>query len=145
MPLALGSHTVAGAVALRVVAALKGQRRRGSRFTHEQAQIERWLGGVEAALAEHAALGRELAACGRLIKGYGNTHERGQATLLHLVQQAATPAIGAPARADAIRAAREAALAESGGPSLDAALTARGLAAKAPVAQPVRWFKRRPA
>ena len=85
LPLKVGSHTVLGALALRVAAGLKGQRRRGSRFAVEQALIERWLAAVQAALREDTELGLELAQCGRLIKGYGSTNERGKHNLLHLV------------------------------------------------------------
>ena len=46
LPLKVGTHTVLGTLALRFVAALKGQRRRGSRFALEQALIERWLDAV---------------------------------------------------------------------------------------------------
>ncbi|HKX42853.1 MAG TPA: indolepyruvate oxidoreductase subunit beta family protein, partial [Burkholderiaceae bacterium] len=75
--LQLPSHTVIGMLALRGLAALKGLRRRGSRYATEQALIERWLAAVERGAREDAALGRELAECGRLIKGYGATRERG--------------------------------------------------------------------
>jgi hypothetical protein len=71
------------------VAALKGQRRRGSRFALEQALIERWLGPSNAARASDEALGLELARCGRLIKGYGSTNERGKDNLLHIVDHLA--------------------------------------------------------
>jgi indolepyruvate ferredoxin oxidoreductase beta subunit len=85
LPLKIGTHTITGALALRMVAGLKGWRRRGSRFAQEQALIERWLSAVAAGAERDPALGLELARCGRLIKGYGSTNERGKATLLHVV------------------------------------------------------------
>ena len=171
LPLKVGTHTVAGTLALRAVAALKGQRRRGSRFALEQALIERWLAAVERGTREDAALGLELARCGRLVKGYGSTNERGKENLLHIVDHlagvsgvsavsgvsgtsgvsAASAASGAAvdarppmARAAAVRAAREAALADDAGTAFDRSLQAHGAPPRAPREQVVRWFKRRP-
>lgn len=146
LPLRVGTHTVAGALALRLVASLKGQRRRGSRFALEQALIDRWLAAVEAGAREHAALGLEIASCGRLIKGYGSTNERGKANLLHVIEQLAPASERSAAqRADAIRAAREAGLADDAGRALDQALVAHGAAARPVREQPIRFHRRRPA
>jgi indolepyruvate ferredoxin oxidoreductase beta subunit len=146
LPLKIGTHTVAGALALRAMAGLKGWRRRGSRWATEQALIERWLAAVEAGLREDAALGLEIAACGRLIKGYGSTNERGKHNLLHVIEHLAPPASGRTAseRAAAIRAARDAALADDAGLALDRTLRAHGAPARPLQAQPVRFYKRRP-
>lgn len=143
----IGTHTVSGALALRLVAALTGRRRRGSRFALEQALIERWLGAVEAGAREHAALGLELAMCGRLIKGYGSTNERGKANLLHVIEQLAPARDGRTAvqRAEAVRAARTAALADDAGRALDQTLVAHGAAPRPAREQPVRFYRRRPA
>ncbi|MCI1192197.1 indolepyruvate oxidoreductase subunit beta family protein [Calidifontimicrobium sp. SYSU G02091] len=144
LPLKVGTHTVLGALALRTVAALKGQRRRGSRFALEQSLIERWLAAVEHGAREHAALGHELAQCGRLIKGYGSTNERGKENLLHIVDHLATRPVPPAERAAAVRAAREAALADEGGRALDRALVAHGAPPRPPKPQPVRFYRRRP-
>ncbi|OYU77684.1 MAG: indolepyruvate oxidoreductase, partial [Burkholderiales bacterium PBB5] len=85
LPLAIGTHSVFGLLALRTLARLRGLRQRGSRYATEQALIERWLGAVGRGLAEQAPLGEALARCGRLIKGYGSTNERGKHHLLHLL------------------------------------------------------------
>jgi len=143
LPLRLGSHTVFGALALRLVAALKPLRRRGSRFAEEQALIERWLAAVAAGTHADPALGLELARCGRLVKGYGSTNERGKATLLHLVDHLASAPMPAAQRAAAVAAAREAALADDAGQALDAALQAHGAPARPLRAQPIRWVRRR--
>jgi len=146
LPIKLPSHGVAGLLALRALASLKGLRRRGSRFVAEQAQIERWLAAVEAGARSDAALGRELAECGRLIKGYGATNERGNDNLLHIVDQLAqaapfeTPA----ARAAAIATARRAALADDAGTALDAALAGLGALPRPVKSQPIRWVRQRP-
>ncbi len=144
MPLKLGTHTLAGTLALRFVAGLKGQRRRGSRFAQEQALIERWLGAVERGTAEHEALGHELAACGRLIKGYGSTNERGKENLLHLIDHLAVGPTAPEARAAAVLAAREAALADDAGRAFDQTMLTHGAPARAVRPQTIRWFKRRP-
>ncbi|MCW5611377.1 MAG: indolepyruvate oxidoreductase subunit beta family protein [Rubrivivax sp.] len=145
LPLKVGAHGVFGALALRFVAALKGQRRRGSRFALEQSLIERWLAAVERGTREHWGLGHELAQCGRLVKGYGSTNERGKDNLLHIVDHLAAGPQPAAERAAAVRAAREAALADDAGRALDATLVAFGAPKRPPREQVVRWFKRRPA
>ncbi len=145
LPLKVGSHTVLGVLALRCAAALKGQRRRGSRFALEQQLIERWLSAVERGLRESPELGLELARCGRLIKGYGSTNERGKENLLHIIDHLAQGATPAAQRAQAVRQAREAALADDAGLALDKALLAHGAPVRAPREHVVRWFKRRPA
>jgi len=146
MPLKIGTHTVLGVLALRFAAGLKGQRRRGSRFAIEQALIERWLAALQRATSEHWALGHEVAQCGRLIKGYGSTNERGKASLLHLIEHLAVPRAGVDAaqRADTVRAAREAALSDDAGRALDQTLAAHGAPPRPLQAQPIHWFKRRP-
>ncbi|MBI3155015.1 MAG: indolepyruvate oxidoreductase subunit beta family protein [Burkholderiales bacterium] len=143
LPLMVGTHTLAGTLALRMVAALKGQRRRGSRFAQEQALIERWLAAVEAGAREHWALGHELAQCGRLIKGYGSTNERAKANLLHIVDQLARAPRPADERAGAVRAARAAALADEAGQQRAQVLVAHGAAKRAPREQPIRFVRRR--
>jgi indolepyruvate ferredoxin oxidoreductase beta subunit len=144
-PLKLPAHAVAGALALRLLAGMKGRRRKGSRFAHEQQLIERWLAAVEAGAREDWTLGHELAQCGRLVKGYGATNERGKATLLHIVDHLACTGHPPEARAQAVHAARAAALADDTGRALDQALAAHGAPARPVREQPVRWFRRRPA
>jgi indolepyruvate ferredoxin oxidoreductase beta subunit len=145
LPLTLGSHRIGGTLALRLLASLKGQRRRGARYAVEQALIERWLTAVELGLAEDAVLGAELAACGRLIKGYGSTNERGKERLLHIVDHLAGAHTPAAQRAQAVHEVREAALADDTGRTFDARLQAHGAPARPVREQPVRWYKRRPA
>ncbi len=165
LPLRVGTHTVAGVLALRLVAALKGQRRRGSRFALEQQLMERWLQAVERGMHEHLALGHELALCGRLIKGYGSTNERGKENLLHIIDHlafaadasgatgaaaaGAAGAVGAAqrvaSRTTAVQAARLAAVADDTGTAPDQTLRAHGAPARPVREQHVRWFKRRPA
>ena len=117
MPLQLGTHTVFGTLLLKLLAAQRWLRRRGQRYADEQALIERWLDGVVRHSATDWRLGHEIALCGRLIKGYGGTHQRGRDNLLHILDQLAerTPFATHAQRAQAIAQARGAALADEGG------------------------------
>jgi indolepyruvate ferredoxin oxidoreductase, beta subunit len=149
MPLKIGTHTVRGMLALRLMACLRGWRRRGQRFKHEQQAMERWLQGVTQGLAISPGVGLEVARCGRLIKGYGATNARGKERLLHVLDHllpkpgAMLDAASALACAQAVAAVREAALADESGVAFDAALVAEGAPARPLREQPVRWMKRR--
>ena len=79
-----------------------------------------------------------------MIKGYGSTNVRGRDNLLHIVDQLALDAATSSARADAIRAARTAALADEGGQALDRVLIEHG-AAPRPVPEAPLRFVRKPA
>jgi indolepyruvate ferredoxin oxidoreductase, beta subunit len=146
LPLKLAAHTLSGFLILRTLASLKWLRRRGSRYTIEQSAIERWLAGTEQGTRSHWQLGHEIALCGRLIKGYGTTNERGKENLLHVLDHLAADASfpSAAARAEAIRAACVAALADDAGKALDRTLVQHGASARPVKAQPVMWVKKRP-
>jgi indolepyruvate ferredoxin oxidoreductase beta subunit len=142
-PIKLPVHTVAGLAVLRLLASLKWLRRHGDRFVAEQRGIDQWLAAVESGLRRDWALGHEIALCGRLVKGYGATNERGKESLLHMM----TTLVDAQGfasdreRAAAIRAAREAALADDAGKALDAALVSHGVAPRPIKAQPIRFVR----
>ena len=140
LPLKIGTHGVGGLLALRVLAAMKPLRVRGSRHATEQALIGRWLAGIEQGLRRAAPLGLEVARCGRLIKGYGATNERGKENLLHVLDHLAQGA-DAQAAALAVAAAREAALADDTGRALDATLQRHGAPARPVKPQPIRWMR----
>ena len=143
LPLRLGAHTVLGTLALRLLAGCTGLRRRGSRYAQEQALIDQWLAGVQGALQQSAALGLEVAQCGRLIKGYGSTNERGKANLLHIVGLWAQGGSASADPAAAVRAARLAALADDAGQALDRTLLEHGAAPRPLREQPIRWHRRK--
>jgi indolepyruvate ferredoxin oxidoreductase beta subunit len=144
LPLKVGTHSVLGMVALRGLASFRWMRPRGSRYGHEQGLIGQWLAAVVTGTKQHWASGHEIALCGRLIKGYGSTNERGKENLLHVVQQlaAATHFADEGARAAAILAARQAALADDAGKTLDRTLIQHGVAPRAVKPQPIRWMRR---
>jgi indolepyruvate ferredoxin oxidoreductase beta subunit len=143
LPLKIGTHSVRGMVALRGLASLKWLRPHGSRFAAEQALIEQWLASVEDSTRRHWDCGFEVAQCGRLIKGYGSTNERGKDNLLHVIAHLARASHFASdaARAQAIAAARNAALADDAGQALDQTLVHHGAPARAVKPQPIRWVK----
>ncbi|MFN3570628.1 MAG: indolepyruvate oxidoreductase subunit beta family protein [Polaromonas sp.] len=142
LPLKIGTHSVFGMLSLRLLASLKWLRVRGSRYATEQALITQWLDGVVRGTQTHWQLGHEIALCGRLIKGYGSTNERGKDNLMHVLEHLATGAsfTSNEARAAAIAQAREAALADEAGKALDQALVQHGAPARPVKAQPIRWM-----
>lgn len=136
------SSSVSGFVLLRLLASLKPLRRMSARFAEEQAMIERWLGAIVA--APNAALALEIALCGRLIKGYGDTNRRGKANFLRIFDtlvegKAVTDATALTA---AVGAAREAALADAEGRSLEKTLAGQGIAPLPPKAKPIQFMRR---
>jgi indolepyruvate ferredoxin oxidoreductase, beta subunit len=146
LPLKIGTHSVLGMLALRGLASMRHLRPWGSRFRREQALIERWWQAVIEGTATHWALGHELAQCGRLIKGYGSTNERGKDNLLHIIDHLAqAPHLTPEARAQAVAEARQAALTDEGGKALDASLERAGAPARPLREQPIRWMRRPPA
>jgi indolepyruvate ferredoxin oxidoreductase beta subunit len=143
IPLKVGTHSVLGMLSLRLLASLKWLRVRGSRFATEQALIEQWLTGVVRGTQQHWQLGHEIALCGRLIKGYGSTNERGKDNLMHVLEHLATGASFASneLRAKAIADARSAALLDEAGKALDQTLVQHGAPARPVKAQPIRWME----
>ena len=130
----LRADTVAGFLALRLMASLRPWRAAGSRHAEEQALIEDWLAAVEGASCAEAAL--ELALCARIIKGYGATNERAKESFRCIINHLKSN------DAAAIRRARLAALDEESGKAFDEALHAAGAPPRPVRAVPVRWMKR---
>ena len=141
LPLKVGTHTVTGMLALRTLAAMKALRPHGSRFAFEQRMVQRWVDAIVQGTRRHWLLGHEIARCGRLVKGYGATNERGKENLLHVLEHLA-PEPDAEAAAQAIARAREAALADDAGKALDAALVAHGAPPRPARAQPIRFVRK---
>ena len=143
LALHLPSHAVLGMLMLKLLSAQRWLRRRGQRYADEQALIERWLDAVVRHSATDWRLGHEIVLCGRLIKGYGSTHQRGRDNLLHIVDQLAekAPFAGTAARAQAIAQARGAALADDAGQALDATLKQHGAAPRPLREAPIRFVR----
>jgi indolepyruvate ferredoxin oxidoreductase beta subunit len=141
LPLKIGTHSVFGMLALRTLAATKFLRPHGSRFVLEQQMIQKWLQGVVHGTQRGWQLGHEIALCGRLIKGYGSTNERGKENLLHVLDHLAQGGTADDA-AKAVHAAREAALADEGGKLLDATLVQHGAPPRPVKAVPIHWVRK---
>jgi indolepyruvate ferredoxin oxidoreductase, beta subunit len=111
-----------GYARLKLLAGLKRWRPKSSRFLAEQAAIEAWLERIVAALRLSPHLAREIVACARLVKGYGDTHKRGSANFTTIMAELVDPALAgqvpAAFAADAVASARVAALADPEGDSL---------------------------
>ena len=130
-------------LALRTLSSFKWLRPYGSRFHAEQADILQWLHAVCTALQQDGSLGHEVAMCGRLIKGYGSTNERGRSNLQHILTHlAASPDHPDAAwRTHAVAQAREAALQDEAGTAMDAKLRGLGAPARAVAEQPLRFVR----
>jgi indolepyruvate ferredoxin oxidoreductase beta subunit len=141
LALRIGTHSVFGFLSLRLLASLRVARPWGSRYQSEQAAITSWVEAVIQGTREHPDLGLEIARCGRLIKGYGATNERGKRNLAHVLDHLTRPGSPALARAAAIASVREAALRDEAGRALDQALREHGAPPRPIEAKPVRWLK----
>lgn len=139
--------SIFGFLSLRFLASLRRLRRITARFHEEQALIDRWLAAVRSAAARDLALALEIALCGRLIKGYGDTHRRGKENFLRILDTIVLAGSFASdaERAAAIRSAREAALADPEGRKLDQSLAAAGVPPRPPQPKPLQFFRRPPA
>lgn len=136
--------SVSGFLLLRCLATLRPLRPISSRWREEQLLIGRWLAAITAAAKHHPGLALEIAQCGRLIKGYGETHARGKSSFLRILETLVEgEAISDPeARATAVRAARESALADPEGRKLEQSLEAQGIAPLPPRPKPLKFMRR---
>ena len=119
------TSSLSGFVLLWGVASLRRWRRGTLRYAAENARIEAWLTDIRNAAAQDRALALEIVRCQRLVKGYGDTHERGLASYARL-RGAWT---GRALPADTLAELRTAALADEHGHALTAAMQRLGLAA----------------
>ncbi len=79
--------TVTGFLMLHALGGLKPWRRRTLRYHDENGRIEQWLGRIESLAVTNYPLAVELAKAQRLVKGYGETHERGWRNFCALVDR----------------------------------------------------------
>jgi indolepyruvate ferredoxin oxidoreductase beta subunit len=81
------TRTISGFLMLHCLAGLKRWRPGTLRFHEENARIEQWLDRIAQLAERHYDLAVELARAQRLVKGYGDTHERGWRNFSVLLQQ----------------------------------------------------------
>jgi indolepyruvate ferredoxin oxidoreductase beta subunit len=123
------TSTISGFLFLHLLGGLKRWRRGTLRYQEENARIEQWLARIERLAATHYALAVELARAQRLVKGYGETHERGWRNFTALVDQLERLAARSDGAAVLARL-QEAALADEEGKALARELAAlTGMAA----------------
>jgi indolepyruvate ferredoxin oxidoreductase beta subunit len=121
----IATSSIGGFLQLYWLAGLRRWRRKTLRYSQEHVRIERWLELIARIARQDYALAVEIADCQQLVKGYGETHERGTASfdaILADVQyrQQRQDAAGR------VRTLRAAALADDQGIALSKALSAAG-------------------
>jgi indolepyruvate ferredoxin oxidoreductase beta subunit len=108
-------------LAMYVLSGMKRFRRKLLRHAVEEKHIADWLGQVRRAAAVNYDLAVEVIKCRRLIKGYSDTHARGEAKFDKVMS--ALPLLeNRVDGADWVRRLREAALLDEDGKQLDGAL-----------------------
>jgi indolepyruvate ferredoxin oxidoreductase beta subunit len=118
----ISTSTISGFVMLRGLAALRRLRRGTLRYQIENQRIEAWLGQIVAIAPQDYGLAVELAECQTLVKGYGDTHERGWASFSQICALA-PKLLGDGQAAARLRALREAALADDSGMQLERSIS----------------------
>ena len=103
------------------LAGLRRMRRSTLRYREEQQRIEAWLALVAETARSDPAAARELVECQRLMKGYGDTFERGLRSYAACVD-AYRACRARPDVAAIVRGLREAALRDEAGAALGKAL-----------------------
>ena len=115
------SGTVRWFVLLYVLSALKPIRRTTLRHQREMAHLEKWLAVATVQAPKNYDLAVEVIAARRLIKGYSDTHARGESKFDRVIGAAPLLA-GRADGADWMRRLRDAALLDENGIALDGAL-----------------------
>jgi indolepyruvate ferredoxin oxidoreductase, beta subunit len=115
------SGTVGWFLALYILSAMKPMRRRTLRHSREMAHITHWRNIAVSMLSQDYDLAVEILACRRLVKGYSDTHARGQSKF-DRVLSAVPMLMGRPDGAAWLRRLRQAALLDEEGIALDGAL-----------------------
>lgn len=121
----LRTTSLSGFVPLWLLGRLRTYRRRTLRFQREMHAITDWLGRVERMAAKDYDLACEMVECARVLKGYGETAERGRRhfdTLLRTAEHL----VGRPDAHLVVRRLREAALKDDDGAALKIAVEAVG-------------------
>ena len=125
-PMLIQTTSISGFLRLWVLAKLRRIRRSTLRFGIETRAIERWLDLISQAVKTSHPVALEISECAGLIKGYGDTHQRGMQNFQTILDQVVIPAVSAGEITDdlarQIAAVRKAALADPDGKTLASAL-----------------------
>jgi indolepyruvate ferredoxin oxidoreductase beta subunit len=115
------SGTIRWFLMLYMLSALKPIRRTTLRHSREMAHLDQWLALAAATVPKNYDVAVEIIAARRLVKGYSDTHARGQSKFDRVIS--AVPLLAARADgADWMRRLRDAALMDENGIALDGAL-----------------------
>lgn len=117
----LQSGTLSGFLMLYALAGMGRFRRSTLRHQIELKSLETWLRLIEETAPVDYDLAVEIVICRRLVKGYSDTHERGESKYRRLIA-AAAELRGQPGAAQRLQALRDAALADDKGDKLDTML-----------------------
>lgn len=117
----ISTSRVSGFLMLYALASMRPLRRNTLRFQQEHAHLQRWLATIGEVLPRDYDLAVEIAECQQLVKGYGDTHERGSRNFDLVLEQARSLA-GEAGSAAHISSLRAAALADDEGLALGRAL-----------------------
>jgi indolepyruvate ferredoxin oxidoreductase, beta subunit len=121
----ISTTSISGFALLRGIAAFRRFRRGSLRYQIENQRVEAWLTEIAAIAPRNYDLAVELAECQTLVKGYGDTHERGWSSFSQL-SSLVPSLVGNPEGAARLRALREAALADDNGVQLERAISHLG-------------------
>jgi indolepyruvate ferredoxin oxidoreductase beta subunit len=121
----ISTSSIGGFLQLYWLAGLRRYRRKTLRYSEEQMRIGRWLDLIEQVARRNHALAVEIADCQQLVKGYGETHERGSANLEAILSDVSARQEHAEAAAR-VRSLKIAALADEEGIALRKTLAAAG-------------------
>ena len=110
---------------LYIVGGLRGLRRRSLRHRREVAHRDAWLDLARTVATSDYALAVEILETRRLVKGYSDTHARGQSKFDQVLAAART-LHGRPDAVQWVRRLRQAALSEESDAALEGALATIG-------------------
>ena len=114
----LRSGTLSGFIMLYGLAGMRRFRRSTLRHQIEESSLKQWLTLISDTAHHDYDLAVEVVNCRRLVKGYSDTHERGNSKYQRLCM-AASQLLGQPNAAAQLKALRDAALADSKGEHLN--------------------------
>lgn len=117
----VATTSLPGFLLLFLTARLRGLRPSSMRFAETQADLEDWLGRIALAAESDYALALEIAECRNLVKGYGETFERGLSNYraIFAAMDRLTPEMR---KSDIVAAWRKAAVADDTGDKLRLAI-----------------------
>ena len=118
----ISTSTISGFALLRGIAAFRHFRRASLRYSVENQRIEDWLKQIAETAPRNYPLAIELAECQTLVKGYGDTHERGWTSFSRICALAPS-LIDDPQGGASLRALRDAAQADDSGAQLERAIS----------------------